>query len=53
VLVQCDACFASGTGQLSRGQLASTNLPSITLRSAIEHRDCGGTLVAYDIEVEA
>ena len=50
VLVQCDKCMVKGTGRAVSRRLVSCDLPTVFGHRAMFHKDCGGHLVAYDIE---
>lgn len=53
VLVQCDRCLCNGTARVSAGRVVSVNLAATFERGRPTHRDCGGSLIAFDIEVES
>ncbi len=52
VLVQCDKCKVKGTGRAVSRRLVSCDLPTTFGHRQMLHTDCGGHLMAYDIEVE-
>ena len=48
VLVQCSRCGATGSGTTNyRNRVVSTSLAGTSKR----HADCGGEILAFDIEV--
>ena len=52
LLVQCNRCGCNGSGKVNRThRLISTNIASTRNRYGLFTHTCGGTLVAYDIEV--
>lgn len=50
VLVQCEKCHCNGSGTVNhRGRVVSVNLRA-EYRQGWLHMNCGGLLVAFDIE---
>lgn len=54
VLAQCDRCGCNGTARVNgNGRIVSINLAADSHPAGRWlHRDCGGTFLAYDIEVD-